>query len=188
MSRLYENDEIREHAEKMVRNNVLLNVSSLICNLHGHENAGDALSIDESEFYDLVQKDVTTYKTTDGKEFFDSDKAEEHASDLTEVESVFEKGIAKNKTSDGSVFVSKEDAELHASDLDAIEEETETFEACEHWVVDRGLAERLEARGEIVQDTCIGHIWGRGASGQGIAMDGVILEIARDALDFLKTA
>lgn len=51
-------------------------------------------------------------------------------------------------------------------------------EAYEHWIVSDFLAEKLEAKGEMVIYDFLGFtIWGRCTSGQAILLDGVISEI-----------
>lgn len=61
----------------------------------------------------------------------------------------------------------------------------EQHEAYEHWIVSRWLADLLVGKGEMIGRDIAGFdaIWGRCATGQGIAMDHVILEIAKDLLD-----
>lgn len=54
-------------------------------------------------------------------------------------------------------------------------------EALEHWRVSDFLAEKLEAKGEMVIYDFLGFtIWGRCTSGQAILLDGVISEICAD--------
>lgn len=53
-----------------------------------------------------------------------------------------------------------------------------TNEAYEHWIVSGRLADKLEAKGEMVLRDFLGMtIWGRACTGQAIAMDSVIEEI-----------
>lgn len=65
-------------------------------------------------------------------------------------------------------------------------------EALEYWLVEDGLAERLDAKGEAVIETSIGCIWGRTCSGQALYVDGVFQELAVDgvfqelALEYVK--
>lgn len=57
-------------------------------------------------------------------------------------------------------------------------------EVFEHWLVTDDLARRLEAHGESVARDVQGlTIWGRSTTGQGIAMDRVIQDIARAILE-----
>lgn len=61
--------------------------------------------------------------------------------------------------------------------IDKYEYEREVFE---HWIVSDFLARQLKAKGETVGDLFGMTIWGRGCTGQAIAMDSVIEGIARD--------
>lgn len=54
-------------------------------------------------------------------------------------------------------------------------------EAYEHWIVSDWLADKLEAKGEMIVRDFLGlTIWGRTTSGQAIYIDGVIEEIMAD--------
>lgn len=56
-----------------------------------------------------------------------------------------------------------------------------TVEAYEHWIVSNWLADKLEAKGEMIgRDICGLTIWGRTTTGQAISMDWVIQEIYKD--------
>lgn len=57
--------------------------------------------------------------------------------------------------------------------------EPHTREIFEHWIVSEWIAEKLEAKGERVDMDFAGLcVWGRTTTGQSIALDGVIEEIA----------
>jgi len=58
----------------------------------------------------------------------------------------------------------------------------ERDEVYEHWLITDWLADKLEARGEVVgRDICgLGAVWGRCTTGQSICMDGVIQQIYKD--------
>jgi len=58
------------------------------------------------------------------------------------------------------------------------DEEGRIAEVLEYWVITPRLAEELKARGELVTEFFDLDIWGRQTSGQHIADDAVILEIA----------
>lgn len=62
------------------------------------------------------------------------------------------------------------------------EENEDPMEVLEHWAVTEWLGEELRARGEVVVELWDFTIWGRCTSGQAIAIDGVIEEIARERL------
>lgn len=85
-------------------------------------------------------------------------------------------------------FSSEDDAQEHIDD-DHAQESPEDIEieerdngAFEHWIVSTWLYNRLEERGEIVGELFGFKIWGRTCSGQAIALDSVIQDIAEEYL------
>jgi hypothetical protein len=60
------------------------------------------------------------------------------------------------------------------------EPEQEMQEPYEYWFVSSWLADKLAERGEVVIREFSMPIWGRGATGQAILLDGVIGEIAEE--------
>jgi len=60
------------------------------------------------------------------------------------------------------------------------EEEPETKEILEFWIVSPWLGEKLMEKGEAVLKRWGGWIWGRTCTGQAISLDGVISEICYD--------
>jgi hypothetical protein len=62
------------------------------------------------------------------------------------------------------------------------DDELEEFEVYEHWVVSNWLADKLRAKGEIVEDYLGLTIWGRTTTGQRISLDSVIQEIVDDVM------
>lgn len=66
-------------------------------------------------------------------------------------------------------------------DVEEGADEDEYIEAYEHWIVSNWLADRLEARGEMVSKDVYGlTVWGRAATGQAIFLDGVMADIYDD--------
>jgi len=64
---------------------------------------------------------------------------------------------------------------------DESEEAEEYNEVYEHWAVSKWLAEKLAEKGEVIELDFYGVcLWGRGTTGQAIAIDYVIEEIAKD--------
>ena len=53
-------------------------------------------------------------------------------------------------------------------------------EIYEYWAVSNWLADKLEAKGEIIFEMLDFIVWGRQATGQAIKMDSVIQEIAEE--------
>ena len=58
--------------------------------------------------------------------------------------------------------------------------EEEMLEALEYWAVSPYLYNCLEAKGELVAEILDFKVWGRTTSGQGIDMDSVIEDIAKE--------
>ena len=58
--------------------------------------------------------------------------------------------------------------------------EEDTQEIYEWWFVNKFLFDDLKGRGEPVIDSPYGYLWGRTTTGQAIAMDSVIEQIASD--------
>ena len=58
------------------------------------------------------------------------------------------------------------------------DENEDPIEIYEYWFVSGYLANKLEAKGEIISHDFFGHcVWGRTTTGQSISMDHVIREI-----------
>ncbi len=69
-----------------------------------------------------------------------------------------------------------EEAEERLQDLE--DDDGDEQEVLEHWIVTPDFARQLQQHGETVGELFDFHVWGRCTSGQSIAMDGVIAEIA----------
>lgn len=156
-------------AETMVRQNVLVCLSSMVATLAGgsgySENKAkgihDLMLLAEQAAelcapvldYEEAARQVGWRVNADGSEF-------EHVGDSATVD-------ADPQDACGWEDLCRE-ANLYPY-------EREIFE---HWVVTEWLAEKLEAAGERVDrdfaDLCV---WGRTCTGQGIAQDGVIIRI-----------
>jgi hypothetical protein len=55
------------------------------------------------------------------------------------------------------------------------------MEVLEYWIVDERFREKLAEKGEATMEEFFGMpVWGRTTSGQGIAMDAIVAEIALD--------
>ena len=91
------------------------------------------------------------------------------------------------KPDENEGFINKNGDESNASSWDQLccEERIDPYdrEVFEHWLVSRWLADELEERGEKVDRDFAGMIvWARTTTGQGIASDYVIEQIAKDFL------
>lgn len=161
MSTLYDYDAVRERAERLVKLEVYLCVSGLVWEIaKNYSERATVLGFDrEDDFLDLISQTEHVYTCSHcGEEFRDP--------------------------SDGEAFDQwfDHDGEEHQSAAGYSHEE-EHHEAFEHWAVSEFFAEKLREHGEMVEDTNIGWIWGRCVTGQGIAMDAVVLEIAKELED-----
>jgi len=81
--------------------------------------------------------------------------------------------------------ISDETSEMYCPDCnttidDMLEPEAEPQEIYEWWLVNNWLLEKLEAKGETILRSNYENWWGRGCTGQAIALDGVIEEIYDD--------
>lgn len=82
--------------------------------------------------------------------------------------------------------ISKKKREEIEEEIDEIERlESEPVDIFEWWAVSSWLAEKLEAKGEIIIDSGCTNVWGRRTSGQAISLDWVISDICND-LGWLK--
>jgi hypothetical protein len=61
--------------------------------------------------------------------------------------------------------------------------ESESAEVYEWWAIGNWLADRLESNGEVIFDGPDCKLWGRQATGQAIALDGVICAIVKNLED-----
>jgi len=175
---LYENDKVRERAERLVSQEVRLCVSSLIWEISRDvETYAKVLGCHDDQIQDLCARTVTTYVCDCcAHESEDEDDAEEHAEACpARPWECGACGLEYDTTADA--WACCEDLDPTRADAPYTQEETES-EAYEHWVVTAWLASYLGAHGEMVCDTNIGWIGGRCTTGQGIAMDDVILQIA----------
>lgn len=70
----------------------------------------------------------------------------------------------------------------YASLREMQDEGADQQEPLEWWFVSKWLYNALRDRNEVVLDSDYGALWGRGTSGQRIAMDSVIEELAKESL------
>lgn len=180
MSDLYSNPLVRDHAELLVRQNVHACVSQLIGQIaKGGWEACQLLDIDyEDELMPLLES--LDFETP----------ADAHIDDM-EDEDLREYLTDQGETVEGDASpedlrrLAKTAAEAQGyedfcSDFGVDPDRNEVYE---HWIVDGRFAARLEEKGETIARDFLGlTIWGRPTTGQSIAMDAVILDIASDAL------
>lgn len=76
-------------------------------------------------------------------------------------------------------FDTDEEAAEDCCQQNSIEKSEHDHEIYEHWLVTDFFGRKLKERGEHVTEFCNMTIWGRCCTGQAIAMDGVIMSIAK---------
>jgi hypothetical protein len=145
-------------AEKLVSREVIHCASTLVAEIIGTDLLGD----DEASYL-CVQDDWIS-------------AAEENGFD-------WPAHVANNYTTDDDDMLVSFANGKHNACRDYCEHfgiEPHTSEALEHWIVTGYLADKLEERGEMIARDILGFdaIWGRTCSGQAIALDCVIQEIA----------
>lgn len=172
---------IEAFAERMVRNEVLCCVSSLVATL-----ANGAFA-DHGPSY--MHTGGTAGRELDAL----AEQAFELASPVLDYESAaVEAGWSEeNDGADGGqhVFRDKTDGQTWCADswealcaeFDIEPHESEVYE---HWAVSTWFAEKLAEKGEKVNTDFAGlNVWARQCSGQAIAADAVVLKIARECVE-----
>jgi hypothetical protein len=177
----YSNDAIREHAEHLARNEVYYCVSSLVDSLAKQVFSTGFEGVDEDDVSSITQQDDWE---TPAREYIaamdESDDLNESADyvDVSFGEHAIEFEAMREALIKGLEENGKWQEFCYYQSIDP-----ETVEALEHWIVSDWLAGQLESEGEMIARDFLGlTIWGRCTSGQAIAMDHVMLTIARDAL------
>lgn len=178
------NDQAYEAASRLVSAEVMCCASYMVQDLTLLVNNADRsvireLSFDEDDIYNL------SYGPRDYEE-----PVSDHIRDMPRDE------VIELLTEGGFECRDEEStADLREALLEYIkgEDELEEFaedrgiepyqrEIYEHWVVTSWLAHKLEERGEVVVEMMNMRIWGRCTTGQSIAMDDVIQQIATEHL------
>lgn len=175
-----------EMAQKIVREEVLCCVSSLIHNLSkleahlDYKEAQDA-DIDFDELRQVLVQDDWQEAAEDYIRKMDRD-------DL--VSALEDAGVEEDEFKDLDDDKLREKLEAHLEEEDEWQDFCEanridpyTVEAYEHWVVTPWLARKLEEQGHMTGEVQGLTVWGRPTTGQVIYMDGVIQAIAKGLLD-----
>lgn len=161
-----------ENAERLVRNEVKLCLSSLVYDMVNHdpghymEDLQDVLSRPQymhtftyecgcGHSWEIESNDPSPENL---ESFRDIDDPSEHQANCPECKEPNEPTDVSSK-------------------------ETDAEEAYEHWAVTSWLARKLEEHGEMVTNYCNIWIWGRTCTGQAIALDHVIQVIANPKRD-----
>ena len=178
MSDLYANPKIREHAELIVRNEVHACVSYLVSQIAGAPDTWRALGFDEDEVFSLCEMRDFDEPAADYIGEMDADDLR----DYLDSQSVDFDPAADVATLRRAAIGAMQDQGA-AEFCDEFSIDPHSIEVYEHWIVSDYLARKLEAYGHPIARDFLGlTVWGRPTTGQSIALDSVILEIARDAL------
>lgn len=179
MSDLYSNTAVREHAEMLVRREVIYCVSSLVSSLAQSEDAQRGLGVDYEDLMAILSRDDWEEPARD---WIRSAAASELSEACEELDCEPSDDAAGMRAMIVAALEESDDWQEFCEDR-ARRIEPYATEAYEHWIVSDWMAAKLEARGEMVARDLLGlTIWGRPTTGQAISMDSVILAIAHDAL------
>lgn len=163
-------DSIENHhiRSRLVEHEVVYCVSSLVHHFAQHPEAIKGSEYSQDDIYDLCERrhDHTERLEEIEDELDDLESEADDAEEAEEGEKVAE--------------LRKSIKALEAERDELQREQDEPDEACEHWIVSDFLAEKLKARGEAVGELFGLTIWGRTCTGQAIAMDCLIGDIAAE--------
>lgn len=165
--------ELYEAGRRIVANEVCYCVSGLIAAALNNFEASTQLGFDEDDLYRLATRapDADDYSDAAPRELWIVEKPEGWD---------FRNDTGTGDEQGADFLPSAVEAWRAAFDA-AMLDHPDGAEIYEHWLVSDWLAARLEEKGEsIVRDAVGLTIWGRATTGQAIAIDGVIEEIARD--------
>lgn len=181
----YSNDTIRLESERIVRQEVLYCVSSLVDSL---AKATAERDIDGLSYDDILQVCCQDDWETPAREYLDGLDASE-LKDIAEylgVDGAEEWGDAAGDTEQMTrdiIAHCEEDNDQWRELCDYCRLDPDSVEAYEYWIVSGWLAGQLESMGEMVSRDILGlTIWGRACTGQAISMDSILLTIARNNL------
>jgi hypothetical protein len=168
--------------EKFVSRNVERNVSMLVEHFLRNPEALNGSDYDWEELVDLGKRiDWDEAVNDTAKDMSRSDcriYLEERGFEVQDEETVDELREAVYQD------VMCEDMEYwqdFVNDQDIVDLAEYEMEALEFWIVDERFREKLAEKGEATVEEFFGMpVWGRTTSGQGIAMDAIVAEIALD--------
>jgi hypothetical protein len=180
MTDLYNNPAVREHADHIVRNEVQACASFMVSQLAQNFEAARALGLEEEELFGITSRDDWEEPARDWIRSADADAL----ADAREYMSAEGAEVSDDiEATRASLLAAVESADDWQDFCDYVREDAHTIEAYEHWIISDWLADKLEEQGEMVARDFLGFtIWGRPTTGQAISMDGVILQIADNAL------
>ena len=181
MSDLYSNDKVRELSEKLVRDEVVYCVSSLISDLYklsfSSSEASGILSLDQDDLQNLME--ITDYEepTLNAIDGWDTAELVEYLNGQDVEFKVDDEGDVLRKLARQAA--EEQGFEDFCNDHNIDPDRDEVYE---HWIVTEWLQRKLAEKGHPTGEVCGLTIWGRPTTGQAISMDGVMLAIANDLL------
>lgn len=182
MSDLYSNKEIREIAERLVRNEVIYCISALMYAINHSQEAQTGLEIsfeDLQAVNESIDFEQAAWDHIDGMDRDDLLQYLEDRDCMDAGDDVPDDELRAKAKREASAQGFNEFCDDHDVDISRY-----TSEVYEHWIVSDWLAGRLAEKGEAVSKDLIGlTVWGRTTTGQSISMDSVILSIAKDMHD-----
>jgi hypothetical protein len=164
--------------EKFVSRNVERNVSMLIEHFLRNPEALNGSDYDWEELVDLSKRIDWEEATMDALDEFTADDCREWIDDYEE-----DLEDADAKTLREIIFRHLKDDEDLQDFVEKNVDDLADYEmaALEFWIVDERFREKLAEKGEATMEEFFGMpLWGRTTSGQGVAMDAIVAEIAVD--------
>jgi hypothetical protein len=164
--------------EKFVSRNVERNVSMLVEHFLRNPEALNGSDYDWEELVDLSKCIDWEEAAMDALDGFTADDCREwfddYEDDLEDADAKTMREIIFQHLKDDEDL--QDFVEKNVDDLADYE-----MEVLEYWIVDERFREKLAEKGEATMEEFFGMpLWGRTTSGQGIAMDSVVAEIASD--------
>ena len=181
MADLYSIPEVREAAERIVRNEVHYCVSHLVSQIMRAPDTWLELGVDEDDAYRLAEIEDFESAALENIEDADADDLRDF---LTDRDVDFEDGTSIAELRELARVEVREQSGADREYCEHAGIDPERSDVFEHWIVSDWLARKLEAAGHPVARDFLGlTIWGRPTTGQAIRLDSVILRIARDCLN-----
>jgi hypothetical protein len=164
--------------EKFVSRNVERNVSMLVEHFLRNPEALNGSDYDWEELVDLSKCIDWEEAAMDALDGFTADDCREwfddYEDDLEDADAKTMREIIFQHLKDDEDL--QDFVEKNVDDLADYE-----MEVLEYWIVDERFREKLAEKGEATMEEFFGMpVWGRTTSGQGIAMDAIVAEIALD--------
>lgn len=188
MADLYSNTDVRECAERIVRDDVLLCVSYLIDSLAKSCDACSAIDVDYDDLMAVCSQPDYESPADYWLENASIDElcemADEIGADYEPAETNDDGDEIEGTGTDKPGLIASIQSEIDYAEQVCSEArlDTDYREAYEHWAVSGWLASKLAERGEMIGEICGITVWGRCTTGQSISIDGVILQIANDII------